>query len=156
MKRKRTFSQFSFWTVVLEKTLESPLDWKEIQPGDQSWIFIGRTDAEAETPILQPPHAKNRLIWKDPDAGKYWRQEKGTTEDKCLFLFFFFSTCYFTEEKLSLSSFKPSGYMAQPQKYIWISSNEVDETGANYTEWSKPERKTPIQQYSILMHIYGI
>ena len=71
-----------FWTVVL-KTLESPLDCKEIQPvhpkGNQSWIFIGRTDAEAETPILRPPYVKNWLIWKDPDAGKDWRQEeKGT------------------------------------------------------------------------------
>ena len=76
-----------FWTVVLEKTLESPLDSKEIQPvhpkGDQSWVFIGRTDAEAETPILEPPDAKNWLIWKDPDAGKDCRQEeKGTTEDE--------------------------------------------------------------------------
>ena len=75
-----------FWTVVLEKTLESPLDCKEIQPvhpkGNQSWVFIGRTDVEAETPILWPPDAKNRLIWKDPDARKDWRQEeKGTTED---------------------------------------------------------------------------
>ena len=75
-----------FWTVLLEKTLESPLDCKEIQPvhpkGDQSWIFIGRTDAEAETPILWPPDVKNWLIWKDPDARKDWRQEeKGTTED---------------------------------------------------------------------------
>ena len=75
-----------FWTVVLEKTLESPLDWKEIQPvspkGNQPWIFIGKTDAEAETPILWPPDAKIWLIWKDPDAGKDWRQEKkGTTED---------------------------------------------------------------------------
>ena len=63
-----------FWAVVLEKTLESPLDCKEIQPvhprGDQSWVFIGRTDVEAETPILWPPDAKNCLIWKDPDAGK--------------------------------------------------------------------------------------
>ena len=76
-----------FWTVVLEKTLESPLDSKEIQPvhpkGDQSWIFIGRTDAEAETPILWSPDVKNQLIWKDPDAGKDWRwEEKGTTEDE--------------------------------------------------------------------------
>ena len=65
---------FSSWTVVLEETLESPLDCKEIQPvhskGNQSWIFIGRTDAEAETPILWPPDAKNWLIWKDPDPGK--------------------------------------------------------------------------------------
>ena len=76
-----------FWTVVLEKTLKSPLDCKEIQPvhpkGDQSWVFIGRTDSEAETPILWPPDAKNWLIWKGPDAGKDWRQEeKGRTEDE--------------------------------------------------------------------------
>ena len=76
-----------FWTVVLEKTLESPLDCKEIQPvhpkGDQYWIFIGRTDAEAKTLILWPPDVKNGLIWKDPDAGKDWRQEeKGMTEGK--------------------------------------------------------------------------
>ena len=74
-----------FWTVVLEKTLESPLDCKEIQPvypkGNQSWIFIGRT--EAETTILWPPDAKSWLIWKDPDAGKDWGQEeKGMTEDE--------------------------------------------------------------------------
>ena len=76
-----------FWTVVLEKTLENPLDCKEIQPvhpkGNQSWIFIGRTDAEAETLILWPPDVKNWLVGKDPDAGKDWRQEeKGTTEDE--------------------------------------------------------------------------
>ena len=73
-----------FWTVVLEKTLESPLDCKKIQPVhpkvDQSWVFIGRTDVEAETPILWPPDAKRWLIWKDPDAGKDWAQEKGMTE----------------------------------------------------------------------------
>jgi len=72
---------------MLEKTLKSSLDCKEIQPvhpkGNQSWMFIGRTDAEAETPILWPPDTKNRLIWKDPDAGKDWRQEeKGMTEDE--------------------------------------------------------------------------
>ena len=76
-----------FWTVVLEKTLESALYSKEIQrvhpKGNQSWIFIGRTDAEAETPILWPPDAKNWLIWKDPDAGEEWRQEeKGAAEDE--------------------------------------------------------------------------
>ena len=76
-----------FWTVVLEKTLESFLDYKEIQPvhpkGDQSWVFIGRTVAEAEAPILWPPHAKCWLIGKDPDAGRDWGQEeKGTTEDE--------------------------------------------------------------------------
>ena len=76
-----------FWTVVLEKALESPLDCKEIQPvhpkGDQSWVFIGRSDAEAETPILWPPHAKSWLTGKDSDAGRDWGQEeKGTTEDE--------------------------------------------------------------------------
>ena len=74
---------WSFWTVVLEKTLESPLHCKEIhRKGVQSWVFIGRTDIEAETPILWPPDAKSWLIWKDPDAGKNWGQEKGTTEDE--------------------------------------------------------------------------
>ena len=76
-----------FWTVVLEKTLESPLDCKEIQPvnpkGNKSWIFVRRTNDEVETPILWPPNAKNWLIGKDPDAGKDWRwEEKGTTENK--------------------------------------------------------------------------
>ena len=75
------------WTVVLEKTLESPLNCKEIQPvhskGDQSWLFIGRTHAEAETLILWPSDAKSSLVWKDPDAGKDWGQEeKGTTENE--------------------------------------------------------------------------
>ena len=75
-----------FWTVVLEKTLESPFDCEEIQPvhpkGDQSWVFIGRTDVEAEIPILWLPDAKNWFIWKDPDAGKDWGQEEEeTTED---------------------------------------------------------------------------
>ena len=69
-----------FWIMVLERTLESPLNCKEIQPvnpkGNQSWIFIGRTTAEAEAPILWPPDAKSRLIWKDPDAGKDGRQEE--------------------------------------------------------------------------------
>ena len=78
-----------FWTVVFEKTLESPLDCKEIQPvhpkGDLSWVFIGRTDAEAQTPILWPPDVKNWLPGKDPDAGKDWNQEeKGMTEDETI------------------------------------------------------------------------
>ena len=76
-----------FWTVVLEKTLESPLDCKEIQlvhpKGDRSWVFIGRTDVEAEIPVLWPPDVKSWLFWKDPDAGKDWGQEeKWTTEDE--------------------------------------------------------------------------
>ena len=76
-----------FWTVVLEKTVESPLDCKNIQPvhpkGVQSWVFIGGTDVEAESPVLWPPNAKSWLIGKDPDVGKDWGQEeKGTTEDE--------------------------------------------------------------------------
>ena len=97
-KESWVLKNWCFWTVVLEKTLESPSDCKEIQPvhpkGNQSWIFIGRTDAEAETPILWPtdakiwligkdPDAKNWLIGKDPDAGKDWRwEENGMTEDE--------------------------------------------------------------------------
>ena len=86
-KESWALKNWCFWTVVLEKTLESPLDCKEIKPvnprGNQFWIFTGRTDAEAETPVLWPPDAKNLLIWKDPGAGKDWRrEEKGTTEDE--------------------------------------------------------------------------
>ena len=85
---------------MLEKTLESPLDCKEIQPvhpkGGQSWVFIGRTDAEAETPVLWPPHVKSWLIWKDPDAGKYWGQEeKGRTRGW-------------------------DGWMASPTQWTWV------------------------------------
>ena len=86
-KESWVLKNWCFWTVVLEKTLESPLDCKKIQPvhpkGHQSWIFIGRTHAEAETPILWPPDAKNWLTGKDPDAGKGWKQEeKETTENE--------------------------------------------------------------------------
>ena len=87
-KESWALKNWCFWTVVLEKTLESPLDCK-IQPvhpkGNQFWIFIGKTDAEAETPILWPPDTNNWLIWKDPDAGKDWRrEEKGLTENEML------------------------------------------------------------------------
>ena len=86
-KESWVLKNWYFWTVVLEKTLESPLDCKEIQPvnpkGNQSWLFIVRTDAEAEAPILWPPDVKDWLLGKDPDAGKDWRQEeKGMTEDE--------------------------------------------------------------------------
>ena len=81
-------NNWCFWTVVLEKTLESPLDCKDIQPvhpkGDQSWVFIGRTDIEAETPILWPPDVNSWLIGKDPDAGKDWGQEKGMAENEMI------------------------------------------------------------------------
>ena len=86
-KESWAMKNWCFWNVVLEKTLESPLDCNLIKPvhpkGNQSWIFTGRTDAEAETPILWPPDVKNWLICKDPDAGKDWRrEEKGTTENE--------------------------------------------------------------------------
>ena len=100
-KESWVLKNWCFWIVVLEKTLASPLDCKEIQAvhpkGDQSWVFIGRTDAEAETPILWPPHGKSWLIGKDSDAGRVWGQEeKGTTED---------------------------GWMASPTRWTWISVN---------------------------------
>ena len=99
-KKGWALKNWCLWTVVLEKTFESPLDSREIQPvhpkGDQSWVFIERTDAEAETPILWPPDAKNWLIGKDPDDGKDWRQEeKGTTEEW-------------------------DGWMASPTQWTWV------------------------------------
>ena len=85
-KESWALKNWCFWTVMLEKTVEHPLDPKAIKPFNpqvnQSWIFIGRTDAEAGTPILWPPDVKNWLIGKDPDAGKDWRQEKGMTQDE--------------------------------------------------------------------------
>ena len=86
-KESLALKNWCFWNFLLEKTLESPLDSKGIQPvhpkGVQSWVFIGRTDVEAETPIFWPPDVKSWLIWKDPDAGKDWGQEeKGMTEDE--------------------------------------------------------------------------
>ena len=86
-KESWPLKNWCFWTVVLEKTFESPLNYKEIQvvhpKGDQPWVFFGRNDAEAETPIFWPPHAKSWLIGKDSDAGRDWGQEeKGTTEDE--------------------------------------------------------------------------
>ena len=99
-KESWLLKNWCFWTVMLEKTLESPLDCKEIQQvhskGNWSWIFIGRTDAEAEAPLLWPPDAKIWLTGKDPDAGKDWRQEeKGTTEDEMAGWHHWFGTCEF-------------------------------------------------------------
>ena len=101
-KESWVLKNWGFWTVVLEKTLKSLLDCKAIQPvnpkEDQSWIFIGRTDVEAETPYFgsQFFDAKNRLIWKDPDAGKDWRrEEKGMTEDKMVGQHHWLNACEF-------------------------------------------------------------
>ena len=87
LEKKWVIYNICFWTMMLEKTLESSLDFKEIQPvhpkGDQSWVFTGRTDVEADTPILWPPDVKSWLVWKDLEPGKDWGQEeKGTTEDE--------------------------------------------------------------------------
>ena len=103
-KESWVLKNWCFWTVVLEKTLESPLDCKEIQPvhpkRNQSWVFIGRTDVEAETPIFWPPGVKNWLMWKAPDAGKDWRrEEKGMTEDEMV-------ACITNSMNLSLSKFQ--------------------------------------------------
>ena len=106
-----------FWTVVLEKTLESPLDSKVIPPvhpkGDQSWVFIGRTNIEAETPILWPPDAKSWLIWKDPDVGKDWGQEKKRTTRGW------------------------DGWMASPTQWtwVWVSSGSWWWTGSPGVLW---------------------
>ena len=87
-KESWALKNWCFWTVVLEKTLESPLDYKEIQPvhpkGDQTWVFIGRTDAKPETLILWPPDVKNWLIWKGPDGKDWGQEEKGMTGDEML------------------------------------------------------------------------
>ena len=126
-----------FWTVVLEKTLESPLDSKEIQTvhpkGNQSWIFIGKTDAEAETPILWPPDVKNWLIGKDPDAGKVWRQEeKGTTEDEIVGWHHWLDGHQFEQaqwvgdRKGSLKSCSPWGH-----KELDMTANELNWTELN-------------------------
>ena len=126
-----------FWTVVLEKTLENPLDWKEIKPvrlkGDQSWIFIGRTDAEAEVPILSPPVARNWLIGKDADAGKDWRQqERGTTEGERV------------------------GWYHWLWRWVWISSGSWWWTGKPGVLQSTTVAKswTRLRDWTELIHIY--
>ena len=154
-----------FW-IVLGKNLESPLDCKEIQPvcpkGDQSWVFIGRNDAEAEAPVLWPPVLKNWLIWKDPDAGKDWRQEeKGTTEDEMVGWHHpldgheFEQSLGVGEGQGGLAFCSPWGgkeldmtewlnwivIFSHKKECIWVSSNEMDEPGAYYTDWSKSERE---------------
>ena len=122
-----------FWIVVLENTLESPLDCKEIQPvhpkGNWPWIFIGRIDAEAEAPILWPPDAKNWFIGKDPDAGKDWRQEeKRTTEEEivgwhhCLSGHEFDQTQGDSEGKRNLACCSPWGHKVL-DRTEWLNKN---------------------------------
>ena len=119
-KERWALKNWCFWTMVLEKTLQSPLDCKEIKPvhpkGNESWILIGRANAEAETPILWPLDVKNWLIGKDPDAGKDWRQEeKGTTENEMVGWHYqlngheFEQALSVGEEQESLGCFSPWG-----------------------------------------------
>ena len=118
-----------FWTKVLEKILESPLNSKEIKPvnpkGNQSWIFIGRTDAEAETPIRWPPAVKSWLIWKYPDAGKDWGQaEKGTTEDEMAGWHEFEQTLRDSEGQGSLACCSPWGHK-ESDTTEWLNNGGV-------------------------------
>ena len=132
-KESWMLKNWCFWTVVLEKTLESPLDCKEFQPvhpkGNQSWIFIERTNAEAEIPILWPPDAKDWLTRKDPDAGKGWRQEKkGTTENEMVGWHHWLSGHDFEqtpgdgEGQGSLACFSPWGHKESDMTW-WLNNN---------------------------------
>ena len=136
-----------FWTVVLEKTLESPLDCKEIQPvnpkGDQSWIFIGRTDAEAEAPILWPPDAKNWLVGKDPDAGKDWRwEEKGTTVDEMVGWHHWLNGCEF--EQLGEMVKDREAWLAAVhvvvKSWMWLCNWTVTANLVIYRDWKNTSK----------------
>ena len=147
-----------FWTVVLEKTLESPLDCKEIQPvhpkGNQSWIFIGRTDAEAEAPILWPPDAKNWLTGKDPDAGRHWRQEeKGTIEDEMVGW----------HHQLNGHEFEQAAGVGDEQGSLACCSpwglKELDTTERwNWTEYhdTKKKKSTEYNSYQVFFQTYSL
>ena len=132
-KESWTLKNQCFWTVVLEKTLESPLDSKEIQPvhpkGNLSWIFIGRTDAEAEATILRPPDVKNGLIGKDPDAGKDWRQEENGTDNEMVGWYHWLDGHEFEQAPRvgdgqgGLACCSPWGHKELSQ---WLSDNKTD------------------------------
>ena len=134
-----------FWAVVLAKTLESPLDWKEIKivhpKGKQSWIFIWRTDPEAEAPILWPPDVNSWLIRKDPDVGKDWRQEeKGTTEDEMVGCYHWLNEHEFeqaprdSEGQGSLACCRPWGHK-ESDMTEWLNSNLAPEMQKSAEEW---------------------
>ena len=133
----------AFRTVVLEKTLESPLDCKEIQAvhpkGNQSWIFIRRTDAEAETPIFWPPDAESWLIWKDPDAGKGWRQEeKGMTEDEMV-------GWHHRLDDMSLSELRD----LVMEREIWCAvDHRVTKSQTRLSNWTEPSTTVHLQNFS--------
>ena len=139
-----------FWTVVLGKTLESPLDCKELKPvnpkGKQSWIFIGRTNAEAEAPILWPPVGKNWLIRQYPEAGKDWRQEKRTTENKMIGWHHQLDKHEFEqapgadEGQRRLACCSPWGYKESDTTEWLNNNNHIDNTVWLGTEYSYPKR----------------
>ena len=141
-----------FWTVVLEKTLENPLDCTEIQPvnpkGNQLWIFIGRTDAEVETPILWPPDVKNWLIRKDPCAGKDWRQEeKRTTEDEIV------GWHHRLDGHEFMSKLQVWWWTGKPGVLQSIVSQRVWHDWATEPNWTK--RKTPRHREQICGYQWG-
>ena len=125
-KESWALKNWCFWTVMLERTLENLLDCKEIKPvnpeGNQSWIFIGRTDAEAETPIFWSPDVKSRLIGKDPDAGKDWRQEKGMTEDEMVGSIYLY---------LSLKNFPDHHFLFGSAHFLGIKETETGPSDMN-------------------------
>ena len=160
-KESWILKNWCFWTVVFEKTLESPLDCTEIQlvhsKADQSWVFFRRNDAKAETPILWPPDAKSWLIGKDPDAGRDWGQEeKRRTDDEMAgwhhrldgHEFEWTSGVEWTPGVHAIHGVTKS----QTQLSNWTELNEVDEPKAYYTEWSKKEKN----KYCTIRHIYRI
>ena len=136
-----------FWTVVLEKTLESPLDCKESQPvyrkGDQSWVFIGRTDAEAETPILWPPDAKSWLIGKDPDAGRDWRA--GGEGDDRGWDGWMASPIWWTWVWVNSGSWWWTG---RPGMLWFMGSQRVGHDWATELNWTEPKEKYILKFFS--------
>ena len=165
-KESWVLKNWCFWTVVLEKTLESPLDCKEIQPvhpkGEQSWVFIGRTDVEAETPILWPPHVKSWLIGKDPNAGKDWRQrEKRVAEDKMAGDHHWFNehqlgqTPGNSEGQGGLTYCSPQG-CKELDPIQWLNNNKMNsETYYNQTFKRQTEKHWSIKREA-KDHIHGI
>ena len=142
-KESWTLKNWCFWTVVLEKTLESHFDSKEIQSvhpkGNQSWMFFGRNEAEAESPIVWPPDAKNWLIGKDPDAGNDWRQEKGTTEDEKVGL-------HHRLMYMSLSKLQEFWWTGKPGVLQSLRSQRVGHNWATELNWTEDHSTEVLNQ----------
>ena len=142
-KESWALKNWCFWTVMLAKPLESPLDCKKIQPvppkGDQSWVFIARIDVEAETPKVCPPDEKNWLIWKDPDAGKDWRQEE-KDEDEIVGWYHWLNGHEF-EHDLGIGAGQGSPACCSP----WVTKS-----------WAWPSNWTDAIQTSYLYHIFSM